>query len=110
LRLLRETDEKTKKGEIRMKLLPANTGRRVRFKLSAEPGSQVFVAGTFNNWNPTANPLKDNSGSGHFKASLHVPRGTHEYKFVVNGIWSMDPNCAEEATNAVGSRNSVFHV
>jgi hypothetical protein len=44
-----------------MNLLPADTGKKVLFELPAEPGSQVFVAGTFNNWNPTANPLKDRS-------------------------------------------------
>ena len=92
-----------------MKLLSADAGRRARFELSAEPGSQVFVAGTFNDWNPTANPLKDNPDSGHFKAALHVPTGTHEYKFVVNGVWTADPNCAAWALNGYGSLNSVLH-
>jgi len=62
----------------------------VRFELSGEPGSHVSVTGTFNNWNPTANPLKGNPGSGHFKAAVRVPTGTHEYKSVVNGVWSVD--------------------
>ena len=35
-----------------MSLLPTDTEKRVRFALSAEPGSQVFIAGTFNNWTP----------------------------------------------------------
>ena len=81
----------------------------MRFELSAEPGSQVFVAGTFNNWNPAANPLKDNPDSGHFKSALRVPRGTHAYKFVVNGVWRMDPKCREWILNAYGSLNSVLH-
>ena len=93
-----------------MKLLSADTGRRVRFKLSAEPGSQVFVAGTFNKWNPTKNPLNDKPDIGHFKAVLLVPTGTYEYKFVVNGIWTADPKCADGIQNAYGSQNSVFHV
>ena len=85
-------------------------GRRVRFKLSAKPGSQVFVAGTFNKWNPTANRLNDNPDSGKFKAILHVPKGTYEYKFVVNGTWVMDPECTDRAPNEYGSMNSVFHI
>jgi len=93
-----------------MNLLPTETGKKVRFELSAEPGSQVFVAGTFNNWNPTANPLKDNPNSGHFKAALRVPTGTHEYKFVVNGAWSIDPKCPAWALNPFGGLNSVLHV
>ena len=47
-----------------MKPLPAEREKKVRFELAAEPGSQVFVAGTFNNWNPTANPLKDDLSVG----------------------------------------------
>jgi len=93
-----------------MKHVPEESGRRVRFELSAEPGSKVYVAGTFNNWNPMANPLKDNPDSGHYKAELRIPAGTHEYKFVVNGIWSADPKCPTWAPNGLGSLNSVLHV
>jgi hypothetical protein len=93
-----------------MKLLPADLGRRVRFKLLLEPGSKVCVAGTFNNWNPTANPLNDNSGIGHFKAVMRVQPGTHEYKFVVNSAWLVDPKSSGRATNTYGSQNSVLHV
>ena len=93
-----------------IKLLPADKGKRVRFELSAEPGSRVFLAGTFNNWSLTANPLKDNPDSGHFKAALRVPAGTHEYKFVVNGLWFLDPKCPAWAPNVYGSLNSVLHV
>ena len=93
-----------------MKLLPSETGRTVRFELMAEPGSQVFVVGTFNNWNPTATPLKDNPDGGHFKADLHIPAGRHEYKFVVNGVWAVDPKSVDWSRNAYGSLNSVLHV
>lgn len=93
-----------------MKLLPEMTERRVQFDLTVKPGSQVFVAGTFNHWNPTANPLKDNPGSGHCKATLSLPTGRHEYKFVVNGVWIMDPNCVDWAPNDCGTLNSVLHI
>ncbi len=91
-----------------MKLLSADIGRRVRFNLFAKPGSRVFVAGTFNKWNPTENQLNDDPDSGHFKTVLRVPAGTHEYKFVVNGIWKSDAKCADWIPNEYGSRNSVF--
>lgn len=93
-----------------MSLLTANMAKKATFELAAEPGSQVFVAGTFNNWNPTANPLKDKSDRGHFKAVFRVPRGTHEYKFVVNGEWRADPKCPKSAPNVQGSVNSVMSV
>ena len=93
-----------------MKQISERDGKTVRFELVAKPGSQVFVAGTFNKWDPTANPLKDNPDSGHFKAPLHLPAGRYEYKFVVNGAWQSDPKCADWAPNEYGSLNSVLYV
>ncbi len=93
-----------------MKKKPADAGKRVRFELWAEPGSQVFVAGTFNNWSTTMHELKDSPDSGQFRAALRVPAGTHEYRFVVNGVWHKDPTCLDSVPNGHGSRNSVIHV
>ena len=86
------------------------TEGKVRFELSVEPGSKVFVAGTFNGWSPTKNRLKDNPGSGHCRATLIMPKGRHEYKFVVNGVWIMDPVCVEWTPNGCGSLNSLLYV
>ncbi len=92
-----------------MKHPTATTGRKVLFNVSAKSGSQVFVAGTFNNWDPTATPLQDTLANGQFKTSLRIPIGTHEYKFVINGLWIMDPKCLEWITNNHGSLNNVIH-
>jgi 1,4-alpha-glucan branching enzyme len=91
-------------------LTSGDATRKVEFALNAEPGSQVFLAGTFNNWNPTATALADNPDSGHFKTTVAVPKGRHEYKFVVNGVWCVDPNCPDWAPNGHGSLNSVIEV
>jgi len=101
-----------KNTQMRVHGEQAARGQRenVRFELSAEPGSRVFVAGTFNAWNPEANPLMFDPGRGHFEACLHVPAGTYEYKFIVNGVWSEDPKCAERVPNECGTMNSVLHV
>jgi 1,4-alpha-glucan branching enzyme len=97
----------SRKGACLMKLLQT-TENRVRFELTAKPGSQVFVAGTFNRWNPTANPLSDKQNRGHFHAALHIPAGRHEYKFVVDGVWTMDPKCTASAPNDCGTMNNVL--
>jgi len=67
-----------------IRLLPANTGGKVRFELSDEPENLVFVAGKFNNW------------------SL--------YNFVVNAVWSAGLKCADRIPNACGSLNNVLHI
>ena len=101
---------KSSKGQTHEKKATGGNKKKVRFELSAEPGNLVYVAGTFNNWDPAANPLKDNPDSGHFKAVLSLPEGTYEYKFIVNGVWSSDPKCPDWVPDGCGSLNSVVKV
>jgi len=99
-----------KNVQARICKAPQGHGDSTQFTLAAETGSQVFVAGTFNNWNPDANPLVHNPYSENFRTSLHIPSGSYEYKFVVNGVWISDPNCPDWVLNAFGSMNSVIRV
>lgn len=79
------------------------------FRLQAQPESEVYVAGTFNDWDPKRHRLTATDG-GVLSTTLSLPRGTHEYKFVVDGIWCVDPSCAETAPNDLGSQNSVLRL
>ena len=82
------------------------TGRkRVKFEIQADEGSEVYVAGDFNDWSPKKNRLRLKDGV--FAASVLLPKGKHQYKFIVNGDWCVDPNCGEWAPNGLGSLNSV---
>ncbi len=101
---------KSTQGQMHAKKPIKGNKKKVRFEVSAKPGSQVHVAGTFNNWDPTANPMKDNPDSGHFKALLDLPEGKYEYKFIVNGVWISDPKCADWVPDGCGSLNSVLQV
>ena len=83
-------------------------GKRVRFQFHAPPDAEVFVAGTFSNWNPRK--LSKDAGNGTHSVSLIVPLGKHEYKFIVNGRWLEDPRSLQKTPNAYGSTNSVLHV
>jgi 1,4-alpha-glucan branching enzyme len=88
----------------------ASKPKRVTFKVRADPGSMVFVAGDFNKWDPAANPLSDPSGTGDFSTVLLLPPGTHEYKFVINGTWCVNPECPDWVQNNLGTLNSVCKV
>ena len=83
--------------------------RKVQFKVKADPESEVFVAGSFNNWNPTEKKLRQNGG-GIYEIAMTLPAGRHEYKFLVNGVWQVDPQCPNWAANSFGSLNSVVEV
>lgn len=82
--------------------------KRVRFELNAEPGSKVFVAGSFNGWDARKNRLTHKNGA--YSTTILIPKGRHEYKFVVDGVWCVDPECSEWAPNSYGSLNSVVSI
>jgi len=84
--------------------------RKVEFQVAAAPGSTVSVAGTFNDWDPKKNPMKDNPGSGLYKTALMLPTGMYEYKFVVNGIWRPDAHSPQKVPDGYGAQNSVVCV
>ena len=81
---------------------------RVTFQVNAEPGSEVYVAGNFNNWEPKKK-LTDKNNDGTFMGTMLLDRQKkYEYKFIINGHWSVDPNCEEWVPNSMGSLNSVL--
>ncbi len=84
--------------------------KRIEFQFQTDPNYDVYLSGSFNNWNGEATKLKDTSGTGKFSVSLLLPPGEHEYKFVVNGEWHVDPECTDWRTNEFGTLNSVIIV
>ena len=84
--------------------------RQVTFRLEAGPKCDVCLAGSFNNWNTSAYRLTPRNGNGTYVATIELPVGRHEYKFIVDGVWCIDPECAEWARNEHGSLNSVIEV
>jgi 1,4-alpha-glucan branching enzyme len=87
------------------------TGRQeiqivVEFKIEAPDARSVAVAGNFNNWQPRQMPLNKNGVAWH--ATVSLPRGRYEYRFVVDGQWLSDPAAKESAPNPFGSQNSVL--
>jgi len=88
----------------------ASKTRRVVFTVRAEPGSKVFLAGSFNNWDPTAKEMIDKKADGAFTATLQLPPGDYQYKFVIDGTWCADPECPDWLQNDHGTLNSVKRV
>ncbi len=81
-----------------------------RFRLPAQRGKHIFLAGVFNDWSPTATPMKWNARASAYVASLALPPGRYEYKYVIDGYWCIDPYCPEWVVNEHGSLNSVLRV
>lgn len=84
--------------------------KSVLFQFKTDPRRQVFLAGTFNEWDPTRTPLAADGETGTYAVSLDLPKGRHEYKFVADGEWLVDPACPDSVPNDCGSSNSVIIV
>jgi 1,4-alpha-glucan branching enzyme len=70
----------------------------------------VFLAGAFNQWDPGGKPMADAAGDGRYTATCLLAPGTYEYKFVVNGEWTVDPANPNFVVNSLGTLNSVIQV
>ncbi len=63
-----------------------------------QAGDVVYIAGEFNNWCSTCQPLT-NEGNGVWSTTMSLSPGFHEYKFTVNGWgglvegWSQEESC-----------------
>ncbi len=85
-------------------------GHRVSFTYVGEPGKQVFVAGSFNEWNPTERALVDEKGNGEYFVRFLLKSGTYQYKLVVDGQWILDPTNSKLAPNEFGGSNNILEV
>lgn len=83
--------------------------KRVSFSAHAPHAREVAVAGTFNNWDPSARPMK-RGDKGDWKVIFFLPRGTYEYRFVIDGIWTDDPCCTTRCRNQYGGENCILEV
>lgn len=80
----------------------------IDFVLKMPQATAAALAGTFNGWDQKRTPLRK-EGNG-WKATLWLPPGRYEYRFVADGEWLSDPNAKESVPNDYGSTNSVLVV
>ena len=95
----------TKKCEAKKPTL-----KSVTFTVRAEPGKTVYLAGCFNKWNPTGKQMLDKKNAGVYSTTIKLAPGTYQYKFVIDGTWCADPECADFVQNDHGTLNSVITV
>ena len=75
--------------------------------------TSVHVAGEFNNWSASANPMADADGDGTWEATLELGEGHHSYKFVINSTeWINDPKADPDLAmeDGHGGQNSGVHI
>ena len=90
--------------------MPSKSNKqKVIFSLTAPEAKTVLVAGSFTTWEQAPVALKKLK-KGPWKATIPLPPGTYEYRFIVDGQWWDDPNAPQRNWNRFGSQNAVIVV
>ena len=88
-----------------------DTVQLVQFMLVAPNAQTVSVVGDFNDWDPTATPLREAADAGVWTITVPLAAGRHQYVFMVNGNrWTPDPAAPLAVEDSFGMPNSVITV
>jgi 1,4-alpha-glucan branching enzyme len=90
------------------------TGRscRVTFSLPTSAGAdKVCLVGDFNEWNPSANPMKRGK-DGNYNVTISLKPGqAYHFRYLLDGMqWENDGSADGYWANSFGSQNSVVMV
>ena len=84
--------------------------KEVKFSLDYPEALSVSVIGTFNNWDPLANPLTKDS-DGIWKTIIYLAPGRYSYKFLIDKKTKItDPSSKSLEPDGFGGFNSVLIV
>lgn len=83
--------------------------RRARFGYFNPDAREVFLVGTFNNWNLRETPLRRES-LGDWSVELELSPGEYRYRFHVDGEWKDDPTVSTKAPNPYGGYDMVIDI
>ncbi len=76
--------------------------RVVTFRYHDVSARAVFLAGDFNGWSQSADPM-ERSGDGDFTRDVSLPpQARVDYKFIVDGRWILDPANPRTCTGGFG--------
>lgn len=96
---------------FRPSVFPRPSEAGITFFYQGKPGERVYVAGSFNNWQPFVYRLEEEaSAPGYFFTTLVLPAGQIYYHFIVNGRTVRDSRNAAVAVDPAGRQVSIFEV
>jgi 1,4-alpha-glucan branching enzyme len=85
------------------------TPTKQTFRFSAPAASSVLLVGDFTNWQQRGIPMQKGK-DGTWAATVTLPHGKYNYRFIVDGEWQDDPECTLRVPNPYGSQNMVRQV
>ena len=102
--------EEITENDVKQKAKQAQA-KKVTFSLEAPKTAVVQIAGDFTGWEPQ--PLRaagGHNGSTLWRKALRLKPGFYQYKFLIDGRWTPDPNNDKTVDNSFGSVNSFITV
>jgi hypothetical protein len=94
--------------EIRSEMEDSRS-KLVKFRFFADPGQQVNLAGSFNNWDPFMYPMKERS-PGEYELTLRLLPGDYHYNYYYRGRRITDPLNVRSSYDIEGYEYSTFTV
>ena len=87
---------------------PAKTVNQT-FSFRAPGAESVYLVGDFTHWQN--HPVRmQPQADGLWRVTLPLEPGEHHYRFLVDGEWRDDPECAVRVPNPFGTENAVRRV
>jgi len=86
-----------------------NMAKPVPFTLFAPQAGEVFLTGDWNDWDPVAQPMKQQP-DGAWRVEIPLNHGHHHYLFMVDGKPTLDPRAQGIARDHQGRKVSLIAV
>ena len=87
----------------------SNYGQKQTFAFSAPGARSVQLVGDFTQWQER--PINLQKGAdGTWRTTVELKPGMHHYRFLVDGQWRDDPECALRTPNPYGGENMTRRV
>jgi len=81
----------------------------VEFSYDAPEVQEVFLVGSFNEWNVANLPMQRDP-QGVWRVRVPLASGSHEYRFIADGVWNDDPRACAYVPNQFGWCNCVVKI
>lgn len=95
---------------IKKQFLKSKPVCKVTFTVPAKEANEVVVAGNWNEWNATVEPLKKLK-NGTFKTTVDLETGSsYEFRYIVDGEWQNDEQADAYVWNEFATENGVLNL
>ena len=104
-----ENYNNTKKSNKKMKIheIEPKTLHIFNYKFINQKPNSVLICGSFDKWQ-VKHPLVYDSNQDNWNIALNLKKGKHYFKFIIDGIWRINPNELKERGNDGITNNYII--